>query len=248
MSNGATGDAMNDLCLNIAPACSELGLTQQGSLRTSRTFKGAVEGRMVTVSCGRRSRSRYAGDVRLRVYDGHRLEILVESAVPTRLVLGDERRGGVLADSINKKLGAERVEGLAPSLQHLAVWASEPDWIRRAVADLEVSNLLLYLLPIQGPQANAKVTMGPDMLSFHLKTTGFTPTEVDYWLESVLRLVKALEGAPAPTKVEQLNRVEKMGRKNPYQMVGLLFGAVIFAGFIFIAVLVGLAVLATTLS
>ena len=239
---------MDNLCLNIAPACSELGLTQQGSLRTSRTFKGEVEGREVTVTCGRRSRSRYAGDVRLRVYDGHRLEVVVESAVPTRLVIGDDRRGGMLADSINKKMGAEQVHDLAPNLQHLAVWASEPRWIRQAVADTEVLNLLAYLLPAQGSQSNAKVTMGPDMLSFHLKTTGFTPTEVGYWLESVLRLVRALERAPAPSKVEQLNRVEEMGRKNPYLLVGIIFGAVIAAGLIFTALLVGLAVLATHLS
>ncbi len=241
------GEVVADLSANIGPHCTALGLQEQTLPGRQKSYQGTHRGRVLTVTCGRRSKTKHTGEVRYQSYDGHRLSINLATTLKTRMVLGDQSRGGTIAGWLNGRMGVEQIESLPPALDHLVAWAAEPDWVIQAVLNQEVANMLVYLLPNQGEQSNAKVSLGPEAFEFHLNTRAFSPEQVAYWVDAVLRLIEALESVAAPTKTTEPTWLEIQIKESPtkaaFMVLGGLFVAVILVSAVLISIAIGLIVL-----
>ncbi len=241
------GEVVADLGANIVPHCTALGLQEQTLPGRQRSYEGTHRGRALTVTCGRRSKTKHAGEVRYQTYDGHRLSVNLGTTLKTRMVLGDKSRGGAVVSWLNGRMGVEKIDSLLPALDHLVIWAAEPSWVRPASLNPEVANMLVYLLPNRGEQSNARVSLGPGNFEFHLNTRAFSPEQVAYWVDAAIRLIEALESMAAPTKTMELKKLEVQIRDHPtkaaFMVLGGLFVVVILVSAVLISIAIGLIIL-----
>lgn len=234
---------MSNLRDHIAPACLAAGLTEKPGPAWVRHFSGNVHGREVDVTCSPRTRTRYSGEIRRTSYDGDSFMICMSTDLSTRLAMAKASRSNPVGNALHRKLGLKKLGAMPPSLAHQEAWASEPSWLEVKTQDLDVANLLGYLLPDVGAQAAASLALSPDGLIFGVRTGAFAPEQVGYWIASVARLVAALEAGSRPALVYTPQRWETFVKDRPAIAILVFLAGFFVVAFTLCALLVVLAVL-----
>ena len=231
---------MNSISERLDPFFESIGIEPQAMGMSGRKYNGVYKGRTLKADCSYRSRTRYAGPVRYRNYNGHRLNFTMGTPLKTRLILASAGTvAGGIAAFINRRSGMTLMEDLGPDFAHLTVWAHDPAWVRQLLAQPGALEMINHLLPPGELPPNIAVNLQPDQLLYSQRVAlgKVTPGRARNWVTALENLLILAERSPAPGRVAELSWYEKQARKNP-TLVGcvtlsLIFGAVIAAGFAF---------------
>ena len=202
-------------------------------------YCGTLDGRAVQAHVSRRSRTKYAGEIRRSEYIGHQIEITMDTPLQTRLSLAPHTTAGAgLAKQVNRWAGAFPVEAVPPELSHLAVWAATPDWAADLLAVPGVADGVVRLLPPASPASSAGVRLTPGQVIFSLRVdlSVVPPDPARGWITDLLALARSAEALPAPP-AQELNRLERMTRENPsraaFKLIAGLGCGLILLGLLF---------------
>ncbi len=236
----------------IAPLMA-MGLENdsEAPIQSGLNLCGTVDGHVVKVHASRRSRTRYAGEIRYRAYHGHRIEITVTTPVMTRCALsrptsGLERWGA----RTNRWFGASEVERKGDACDFLTIWATEPGWVESFLNRSDVKERIRILLPELDLPPNVGLKWWPGFLTYsqRIDITRVDAAKMTLWVRSLVQLAALAEASP-PAVVVSLNRWERWSLKQPILagclLVGAIFAIVILLGLVFTAALIGLSVLAS---
>lgn len=236
--------------LGRAPATQASGLSIQqaaalAGLPTARMsmgrliMEGQIEGRLVKGMVHAVTRTRYAGDVRYRQRTGTRLTLETPSDSGGRMVIAYHISLGRVVRWLNRKGGLYPVEGEVPG-GHLGVWSHEPQWSQRLLANPEILEDVLHLLPMETRLQTLAIQVYPDRIVYTcMGSEGQIVNMLAGWVETSVRLAGRLEAAPRPTNQHRPGWMER----HPVMLAVLLLGAFFFFIIAGALLLVGLAFL-----
>ncbi|MCB1022019.1 MAG: hypothetical protein KDC27_18955 [Acidobacteria bacterium] len=217
---------------------------------TSRRFEGERAGRRFVTLLSPRRRTRYAGDIRTTHYQGHTVDIAVSVSPRTRFVAALAENANRFSRYLNRRSGVHPVP-LPAGLEHLEIWAAEPDWAARWLAVEGVGERIARLLAPDARSRMRNVALSPlDGLSYkvsriHLRT--LTGDDLHGWLADLYALAAAVDSVEPPRAMLEPTWMEKKAKESPWLLaVGVLaalFAVVAAAGLLFTGALVGLAYL-----
>jgi hypothetical protein len=229
------------------------GLNEKPGKFTGINFEGEMEGRHWKFHCSRRSRTRYQGEIRQRVYYGHRIEIEVSTTVSTRLTFARLQSAFErLVARTNRWFGAQP----APATEVLAsggyqIWTAEPEWTSRILSDPAIHGAIVTLLMPAEIPPNIGLKWWPGRITFSQRLNIRTVTESDFesWFAALKILAEEAEKTQ-PSKTIPLNAWEKWAIRSPLMagcsMAALIFVLVIGFSFVVVGLLVLLAVLVSS--
>lgn len=229
---------------------SRLGLDRLPSSGLVLQYSGVMQGRKVGVTLSRRSRTTYAGaDIAMPVYYGHRLDLVIETPVSTRLSVSWTRSGFSrrVARLIDRSLKARRLPPPASLGSSVEVSASEPEWALRFLQRPEAAVALVRLIPNQDllKVFALKWSPGDLALSQVIDLKGLDGSLLEQWLSDLLELAALAEAYP-PSIAADLSQWEKWVKRQPViagcLVVATLGASILLLGLIVSALLVGLAI------
>ncbi len=217
-----------------APALSGLNL------------RGTVDEHPLKVHVSRRSRTRYAGDIRYRTYHGHRIEITVTTPVMTRCAISHPANAlERWAARTNRWFGASEVEKKGDTCDFLTIWATEQRWVEPFLNRSDVEERIRILFPESDLPPNVGLKWWPGFLTYsqRIDITRVNAAKMTSWVRSLVELAALAEASPPTVKVP-LNRWERWSLDQPVVagcvVVGSLFAIIIVIGLVFTAALIGL--------
>ena len=154
---------------------------------------GEFEGRILKVHASRRSRTRYAGEIRYRTYHGHRIEFNAETTVKTRCAMSELRSPlAQWAAKSNRWFGAKEIPSPASSLERYSIWASEPEWAGRFLAKPETASPLSCLLPEADTPPNIGLKWWPGFLTYsqRIDIQRVNAARMESWVRALLALAR----------------------------------------------------------
>lgn len=232
-------------------ALQALGLEHdsEAPIQSGLNLRGTIDGHVVKVHASRRSRTRYAGEIRYRSYHGHRIEITVLTSVLTRCALSRPTSGlEHWAARTNRWFGAKEVERKGDACEFLTIRASEPEWVEAFLNRPEVKESMRVLLPESDLPPSIGLKWGPGFLTYsqRIDITRVDAAKMTDWVRRLVQLAALAEADP-PTVEIQLNRWERWSLQLPVLagclIVAAVFTIVILAGLVFTAALIGLSML-----
>ncbi|MDF1824834.1 MAG: hypothetical protein P1U68_09340 [Verrucomicrobiales bacterium] len=241
----AAGEDPNDW---IAPL-KEMGLEDNPDFpaMAGLNLRGTVDGHVVKIHASRRSRTRYAGEIRYRNYHGHRIVIEVATPVMTRCAISHPANAlERWAARTNRWFGATEVLEKGEACDFLTIWATEPGWAESFLKRPDVIDRLCTLLPESELPPNVGLKWWPGFLSYsqRIDINQVNAEKMTRWVGSLIELAAFAEASPPAVEVS-LNRWEVWSLKRPFfagcAVVGALFAAFILLGLVFTAALIGLA-------
>ena len=231
-------------------ALHALGLEHdsEAPIQSGLNLRGMIDGHVVKVHASRRSRTRYSGEIRYRIYHGHRIEITVVTSVLTRCSLSRptsslERWGA----RTNRWFGATEVQRKGGVCDFLTIWASEPEWVESFINRSDVKEKIQVLLPESELPPNIGLKWWPGFLTYsqRIDITRVDAAKMTDWVRRLVELAALAEANP-PTVQVPLNRWERWSLERPIlagcSVVGAIFAIAILAGLLFTAALIGLSV------
>ncbi|MEZ5394714.1 MAG: DUF3592 domain-containing protein [Bryobacterales bacterium] len=121
------GDAARSLRNRSQSLLPQLGRGGDGR-RAGRAAASRANAQGASSSrCSPRRRTRYAGDIRTTHYQGHTVDIAVSVTPRTRFVAALSENANRFSRFLNRRTGVHPVP-LPPGLEHLEIWAAEPEW------------------------------------------------------------------------------------------------------------------------
>lgn len=225
------------------PYFASLGLEGRPFALRGRQYEGAWHGRTLSVDMSRRSRTRYAGEIRYRRYHGHRLNVNLSTSRQTRLIIFPPALGMRLFAQTNRFFGLKQLTNRPAALAHLEVWAADLPWAENFLADTAVQAQLSRLFPPDDLPPNVALNLRPGSWLYSLRASlaDLQPPQLDAWLAALLALAELAEAAPDPLVVSRPNWLEIQSRERPWLVgcgfIGLIVGLVLLCSFCFVALL-----------
>jgi hypothetical protein len=216
-----------------------VGLTCKPETRRKITFKGDIDGQLITGSLEARTRTKYAGDIRYRSVSGYRLLVEVPALTDGRLVLTHQAYASKLTRWLNRKGNLVSVS-LPAALPTHEAWGADVNWATTLLADASLLDHLAILVPHRSASKQHSVQWYPDRIGYssfggiraHATTIGDAMTR----LAAVANLSLS---HPVATVKHRPGWMEK----HPIRVVLFLFGAVLAIAVLFTALMIGLAIL-----
>ena len=215
---------------------TELGLRAHRGLL--RKWRGSLDGRDFEANCSRRSRTRYAGRVRLRVPIGFRFSAQLATRISARLLLVPDGATKGIPAWINRRYGLTPIP-VPAELGHLECWAEDRAWAAAVLADTASRRAIADLFRLRPMPRSIALHAKPDGLFFAvLAPPAPLADAVPGWIDALRRLARQVDDElPPPTLVATPNVFER----RPLLMGCLLLGGVVALLAFFGLLLVGLA-------
>ncbi|MDF1740930.1 MAG: hypothetical protein P1U86_17340 [Verrucomicrobiales bacterium] len=218
----------------------------EAPIQAGLNLRGTVDGHIVKVHASRRSRTRYAGEIRYRSYHGHRIEISVTTSVMTRCAISRPANAFERwAARTNRWFGAAEVERKGEACDFLTIWATEKRWVEPFLNRSDVQEKIQILFPESDLPPNVGLKWWPGFLTYsqRIDITRVNAAKMTRWVRSLVELAALAEASP-PTVEVPLNRWERWSLDQPIlagcAVVGSLFAIVIIIGLAVTAALIGL--------
>ncbi|MCP4539144.1 MAG: hypothetical protein GY832_18565 [Chloroflexi bacterium] len=210
-----------------------LGLTGSTYTLSGRQYQGTVQGREVTA----------------RFYRGPTLDLYVSTPLQTRLGVGEKSQMGLaVAGLFNRQpLLLDDLD-----LEALSIFALDEEWARLLWADSEAKVLLQRLMRAgESWVLMHQVHLQPGRLYMRLYRNknlfkyGFTPEEVQQWLDDLMALARITESLPAPQVTAEETAAERLVRSGRVTSIALLIVAAIFGPMLCILTIAGIIIFVT---
>jgi hypothetical protein len=182
-----------------------LGLQQVAGVGT-RQYSGEVNGRTINITIAARTRTQYLiGSIRYRKFTGLWLDMSVSTPLMSRLMLGQPSGWGrKVTEWMQRLYGNKPVTNLASTYEQFTVFAHEPAWAERFLADTAVQTHLSTLMqnPDLPPGAAVFLSPGSWKWTTPAQPSSFTPEAVQTWLAQLTIIAKRSEQNPPGTAVQ----------------------------------------------
>lgn len=226
----------------VDPFFRTAGLSPRTFGLQSRIYEGRFHGRKVNATISPRTVTRYAGEIRHRRYIGHQFALALGVSCATRFVAAPAIAANGFSRRINRWVGLTQVHLNEPGLDYLEIWATEPEWARRWLAEPNAAESLAALLP---PDRRRNVSLAPvGELGFTLRTgiQYVQRSDLAGWMNDLFVLAEAADAAPPPLRRIQPSRIEMVVREKPWMsaivvLLGLMALTVAITGVLFLAFL-----------
>ena len=213
------------------------GMVQQPlatRIYAGRKWTGDFNGREISVTCTRRSQTKYhtygTRNIKRRTYLGHEFSVEFDSPLQTRLTITPVQTNGIATALDRLLLRRVEMEQITPpqGYSNLKVCVHDKEWSQKFLAERSVKERLTNTL---FPAGVKSTTFGiqPGTINFRMRRPlqEITPDEVERILTAVTELAAKAEAMPAPAKTAKRSRLENKLRENPSLAIGGLLAAVI---------------------
>jgi len=198
-----------------------LGL--QGSLYmlTGRQYRGAIQGREVSI----------------RFYRGPTLDLYISAPLQTRLSITHK---DMASPALARMFGHQAMSPDIPGVNDLNIFAMDENWARSLLAGAEAQSIIRRLLDAGASWALLRqIHFQPEALYLRLYRNknlfkyDITPEEGRQWLNDLLALARVAESLPAPqttaeeSSLEQMARTGSMAKTSTYVIIAVIIGTLV---------------------
>ncbi len=162
------------------------------------------DGRTIKVHCSRRSRTRYAGEIRYYKYVGHSLSFTISTSVKTRLNVvfgsGISMKVNQMVSNWKKFAHLDDLE----TMDHLDTFAIDGPWARSFFSDTAVRQAITTLMPPTNSYRSARFGFTPNSGGFlvQMNIRDITPDKVRDFFNAINVLMDAAEANLPMDEVE----------------------------------------------
>lgn len=208
------------------PFFAFLGLTGSSYLR-GRQWHGTWQGRQLHIYLNPLQKNTYVPlttgtPLRLTTYDGHVLEIFMDSAVGTHFALAAGTRVPAMKNE---------VEGFDVSFSRAKDLAWAKDVLKKVagpIKELLAAGKTLPMVTVEG-------VPGAMVFKTHLSKTAFSEKAVKEWVTTLLEITEGIESARKPATIQSETPMERWTRVNRGALhlmggLGCLLGLVVLLG------------------
>jgi hypothetical protein len=228
-------------------------LARAGFERAPSTLRTAwrrdQNGRICKVGLIRQSKTRYAGEIRVRQPLGYRLRIDLDTAVGTRLFFVRESITAWAPVAWVYRLRKQVVIAqLPPALEGFHVVARDAPWAERLLQEAEAVEAAGALLHEHATATLAgSVYFGPGSLHYAspiLQIHDLGPDQTLLAIDRLDTIAAAAERIESPRSAVKLSRLERLSKDHPYVAAFVILGAILFGLLLVVGLMLGLATLA----